>query len=103
MNWSSEPNAKLLDALMVLRSRSDARAFLRDLMTENEIEEFGKRFLTARMLSDAIPYTDIQNATGFSSTTVARVSKWLQTGAGGYRTVINRLHHPAVSSGRGLR
>jgi uncharacterized protein YerC len=62
-------------------------------MTESEIEEFAKRLTAAIMLSDNVPYSAIEKATGLSSTTVARVSKWLGGTEGGYRTVIARVHH----------
>ncbi|MBU0531190.1 helix-turn-helix domain-containing protein, partial [Patescibacteria group bacterium] len=60
--------------------------------------EFSKRWQAARMLSDKIPYTEIQKQTGLSSTTVARISKWLHRGMNGYNTIINRVHHAKPSS-----
>ena len=93
MNWESKENKRLIQAILALETTSEAKGFLRDLMTEGEIEEFGKRFKTAEMLVDKIPYSTIEKETGFSSTTVARVSKWLQGKQGGYKAMINKLHH----------
>ena len=104
MDWNRPENKELVSALLSLRTPREARRFLRDLMTENEIEEFGKRFKTAQMLTAGASYPEIQQATDFSQTTIARVSKWLQDGEDGYRLVIDRLHHHTpISSGRGLR
>ena len=90
--------------MLSLNTRNEAERFLRDLLTEEEIEEFARRFQTAQLLSADVPYTQIQAATGLSSTTIARVSKWLQGEQGGYRLVIDRLHHHApLARGRGLR
>lgn len=82
---------QLVTALMAVRNRDEALAFLRDLMTEAELREFSKRWKAARLLHEKVPYTSIESETGLSSATIARVSKWLQEGAGGYRMILNRL------------
>ncbi|MES2225765.1 MAG: YerC/YecD family TrpR-related protein [Patescibacteria group bacterium] len=93
MNWNSKEARTLLEAILSLKSENEARRFLRDLMTEKEIAEFGKRLQAAQMLTQNISYAVIEKQTGLSSTTVARVSKWLNGKEGGYKTVISRLHH----------
>ena len=97
MDWKTLENKELVEALCVLKTPNEIRRFLRDLLTESEITDFAKRLQTARLLSEGVPYPVIQKATGFSTTTIARVSKWLQTGEGGYRLVINRLHRAPIS------
>ena len=93
----------MVQALLALKTPDAARRFLRDLMTEKEIEEFGKRLAAAEMLTAQIPYSIIEKETGLSSTTVARVAKWLRGSEGGYRTVISALHnHNPIPSRRGL-
>ena len=103
MDWKKPENKALVEAVLALTSPGEVRRFLRDLLTEGEIEEFAKRLQTAALLSEKVPYSSIARQTGFSSTTIARVSKWLQKGEGGYTTIISRLHHhsPALSR-RGL-
>lgn len=78
---------------MALKTDDEARRFLRDLMTEKEIEEFAKRLRAAEMLTNKVPYSEIEKETGLSSTTIARVARWLKGKEGGYRIIINRLHH----------
>jgi TrpR-related protein YerC/YecD len=103
MNWGSNENKRLLQAILALETSDEARRFLRDLMTEGELEEFAKRLKTAEMLTDKIPYSVIEKETGFSSTTVARVSKWLNGKQGGYKSMINKLHHHnSIQTRRGL-
>jgi len=103
MDWKSNENQRLIQAILALRTNDEARRFLRDLMTKKEIEEFAKRLKAAEMLTAKIPYSVIEQKTGLSSTTVARVSKWLNGKEGGYKTIINRLHHHnSVQVGRGL-
>lgn len=93
MDWKNKENKRLIQAILALKSFDETKRFLRDLMTESEILECAKRLKTAEMLSKKVPYSTIEKETGFSSTTVARVSKWLNTGEGGYRSMINKLHH----------
>lgn len=45
------------------------------------------------MLTEKVSYSVIEKETGLSSTTVARVAKWLNGKEGGYRTIISKLHH----------
>lgn len=100
MDWNTDMNKALVRAFLALKTPEEARRFLRDLMTENEIEEFGKRLCAAQMLSRSVPYSTIEKQTGLSSTTIARVSKWLNGNLGGYKTVISRTHHTSPSLAR---
>lgn len=89
----SKKIGELMWAIMVLKTGSEARRFFRDLLTENELIEFGNRWKAARMLSKNILYTEIEKETGLSSTTIARVSKWLNNGKNGYKLVLSRINH----------
>ena len=84
----------LLKAFLSLKAEADAKDFLRDLLTEKEIDEFAKRLKAAQMLSDKHTYIEVERETGFSSTTVARVARWLNRGEGGYKNILAQLHHP---------
>lgn len=93
MKWKNKENKRLIKSILAIQTYDEAKRFLRDLMTEKEIKEFANRLKTAEMLTKKIPYSIIENETGLSSTTIARVSKWLNGKEGGYRTIINKLHH----------
>jgi len=95
---------ELTDAILALKNCNEAKRFLRDLLTKRELIEFGNRWKAARMLGKKVPYEKIEKETGLSSTTVARVSKWLNNGKNGYKLILNRLnhHHNFSPSGRGL-
>jgi len=103
MKWKTRKNQQLAQAFLALETVSETEQFLRDLMTESEIIEFGKRLEAARLLGANASYVTVQKETGLSSTTVARVAKWLRGSLGGYRLVLDRLHHhtnlPAGGSG----
>ena len=102
MQWSSR-ESNLTRAFLSLKNEAETRRFLRDLMTESEIREFSKRLWAAELLQQDVAYTVIEKKTGLSSATIARVSKWLKGKEGGYRDILDRLHHHGVSqAGRGL-
>jgi len=84
---------ELISAVIMLKDFGEAKKFLRDLLTESELVEFGNRWKVARMLSEKISYTKIEKETGLSSTTVARVSDWLKKGTGGYKLILKRNFH----------
>jgi TrpR-related protein YerC/YecD len=103
---NTEKIDELAAAITTLGSAGETKRFLRDLLTEQELAEFGNRWKTARMLSDGVPYSVIEKETGMSSTTIARVSKWLTGGQGGYQFMIKKLsaqkHHPQTLRKKGL-
>ena len=103
MDWKGTENRRLIQSILALRTDDETKRFLRDLMTEKEIKEFAKRLKAAEMLTEKVPYSVIEKETGLSSTTVARVAKWLNGKGGGYRTIISKLHHHnSIQSRRGL-
>ncbi len=81
----------LYSAITRLGSLEECRRFFRDLLTETEIREFTERWKVARMLWQGVPYTTIEEETGLSSRTIARVQKWLKQGKGGYLMMLRRL------------
>ena len=93
--WDNKNTNDLIVALLSLKNTTDMKRFLRDLLTENELIEFGKRWQTAQLLNANIPYTSIVKQTGLSSTTVARISKWLKNGAGGNAGYCLARYYPA--------
>ena len=93
--WNNPTTDDLLRAVLALKNLKEARQFFRDLLTEPELLEFGRRWQAAQMLEAKVPYSGIVSKTGLSSTTVARISKWLNNGLGGYKLMLARLnsHH----------
>jgi len=89
--WINQDTDALFEAILKLRNLDEARRFLRDLLTEKEIVKFGQRWKVARMLAKRIRYAEIEQETGMSSTTIARVHKWFKKGMGGYNLILKRL------------
>ena len=101
-DWNNKTTKSLMQAILKLKDETEAKKFFRDLLTEPELIEFGKRWQAAQMLDNNIPYSEIVQKTGLSSTTVARVSRWLTRGCGGYQLMLSRLHHANPSFGKRL-
>ena len=81
----------LLRVLAALDDEDTVFALLEDLFTIREIRETSQRLAVARLLSAGKSYAVIEEATGASATTIARVSKCLSYGAGGYTAALEVL------------
>lgn len=105
--WDNTKTKDLFGAILAIKNTQEARMFFRDLLTEQELIEFGNRWKAATMLYQKIPYSTIEKETGLSSRTIARISKWLNNGKGGYGLILQRLnshhHNSNSSSEKGLR
>jgi len=81
----------LLKVFAGLNDSDKIYALLEDLFTVREIKDTSQRLEVAQMLRAGRSYTDIEKATGASATTIARVSKALNYGAGGYAAAFEVL------------
>jgi TrpR-related protein YerC/YecD len=81
---------ELFQAVLTLETPAEIEAFLRDLCTLSELEAMAHRWQVARLLERGLPYLEIAERTGASTTTVTRVAHWLKHGEGGYRLALDR-------------
>lgn len=83
----------LCDALLTARDRDEMRRLLLDLCTPAEIRTLAERWHVARLLDETdLPYREIHDRTGVSTTTIVRVGRFLrQEPNEGYRRAIDRL------------
>ncbi len=82
---------KLYKAILCLKNEEECSAFFNDICTIQEMEALAQRIEVAQRLTKGESYVDINKNTGASTATISRVSKYLNYGAGGYQTVINRM------------
>ncbi len=80
----------LYRAVLSLRDAAEVQAFFRDLCTPAELQAMKDRWLVARLLQEDLPYRQIHERTGVSVTTIGRVARYLNDGAGGYATALKR-------------
>lgn len=85
----------LLRVLAAMDNPDEIFALLEDLFTVREIRETSQRLGVARMLAAGKSYAAIEARTGASATTIARVSKCLSYGAGGYEKALKILEDPS--------
>jgi len=97
MDWNTKENRQLIAGILKLENADEAKRFLRDLMTPQEIKEFANRFEAASLLSSDMQYNYIIEKTGLSSATIARIAKWLYGSLGGYRLILARLSNPIAN------
>ena len=81
----------LIRAFLSLKNEEECIAFLEDLMTQREIADIAQRLLVAKLLSEQVVYNKIVEDTGASTATIARINRACNYGAGGYKTVLERL------------
>jgi TrpR-related protein YerC/YecD len=83
----------LVDALLALRTRAEAEAFLADLCTPSEVRALSERWLVARLLDKGeLSYREIAQEAKSSTATVVRVARFLKDMPyQGYRRVLDRL------------
>ena len=83
----------LLEVFAHVTNPDDIFKLFEDLLTVREIKD------VARMLKAGKSYTAIEQKTGASATTIARVSKALNYGAGGYAVAFEALEESANDDG----
>ncbi len=81
----------LSEALLSLETPAEIKAFLEDLCTPAEIEAMVDRWRVVQLLVQKYSYREINQLTGVSVTTVGRVARYMEMGAGGYSTALERL------------
>jgi len=76
--------ASLCKALLSLKNVDEMSAFLHDLCTPAELEVMVDRWRVVPYLLDGVSYREIHERTAVSITTIGRVARYLNQGAGGY-------------------
>lgn len=94
MYLQTESMDRLFDTILNLKNKEECRAYLTDLCTVKELQDMAQRLDTAILLSRGYSYKRIMEQVEVSTATIGRVSKCLNYGAGGYRSVIDKLDTP---------
>lgn len=88
---SDSAETRLCKALLALRDVGEMRAFLHDLCTPAELEALVDRWTVVPFVLNGMPYREIHEHTAVSITTIGRVARFLNQGAGGYLTAAARV------------
>jgi TrpR-related protein YerC/YecD len=84
---------QLADALLALKTRAEAEAFLSDICTPAEVRALAERWHIAQLLDGGeLSYREVAEQANASTTTVTRVARFLrEMPFNGYRRVLDRL------------
>ncbi len=92
------PSDSLIEAILAMRSAGELRCLLEDLCTPAELEAIADRWRVVPLLLAGIAYREIHDRTGVSVTTIGRIARCLDLGAGGYRLAAERVLQDANRS-----
>lgn len=86
-----EKTDQLVKAILSLKNAEECYTFFEDLCTMKELADMTQRVWAARMLLDGATYDQIVKKVEISTATISRINRCIQYGAGGYKTVLERL------------
>ena len=91
MHLETESMDRLFETILTLGSKEECKAYFSDLCTVKELQDMAQRLDTAILLSRGYSYKKIMEQVDVSTATIGRVSRCLNYGSGGYRSVIGKL------------
>ena len=81
---------ELYEQFLKLETLEECELFFDDLCTVKELDSMLQRIKAAKMLLEDKTFIEVTNATKISSATLARVSKCIKYGDGGYKNIIEK-------------
>jgi len=77
-------------AVTLIETYEEAKAFFKDLLNPTEMAMLARRLQIAKMLEEGYSYEEITLILKVGYTTVAKVSRWLNSGTG-YKLIVQRM------------
>lgn len=87
----SESTDKLFKAIISLENIEECYRFFEDICTIKEIQSITQRLEVATLLRNKKTYTEIEELTGASTSTISRVNRVLNYGQDGYNLILDRI------------
>lgn len=81
---------ELFDEILKLETEEECAKFFDDLCTINELDAMLQRIKAAKMLLEDKTFQEVIKETQISSATLARVSKCIKYGDGGYKEILEK-------------
>lgn len=81
---------ELYEEILKLETIEECEKFFDDLCTINELDAMLQRIKAAKMLLEDKTFQEVTKETKISSATLARVSKCIKYGDGGYKDIIEK-------------
>lgn len=82
---------RFFTAVTSLGSYKEVKDFFKDLLHPQEITMLARRLKIAEMLLDGETYEEINRKMKAGYSTITKVHRWVNSGAGGYKIVAKRL------------
>ena len=82
--------SELYNEILKLDSIEECANFFDDLCTINELDAMLQRVKAAKMLLENKTFQEVTKETKISSATLARISKCIKYGDGGYRYILEK-------------
>ena len=82
--------SELYEEILKLESIEECDKFFDDLCTINELDAMLQRIKAAKMLLEDKTFQEVINETKISSATLARISKCIKYGDGGYKGILEK-------------
>jgi TrpR-related protein YerC/YecD len=86
--------------ISLLRSREEAKNFFKDLLTLSEVVMISRRLHVARLLMEGWKYEEIRRKMKIGVSTISHVDRWLNSGFGGYKSVVRRFKNGHLRKGK---
>lgn len=87
----NENTDKLFEAILSLKDIEECYRFFEDICTIKEIQSITQRLEVASLLRNKKTYTEIEELTGASTSTISRVNRVLNYGQDGYNLILDRV------------
>ena len=81
---------ELYEEILKLETIEECEKFFDDLCTINELDAMLQRIKAAKMLLDDKTFQEVTKETKISSATLARISKCIKYGDGGYKDILEK-------------
>ena len=82
---------RLFQSFLKLETIDECYAYFEDLCTIKELNDMSQRLEVAILLDQGLSYQKISEQVDVSTATIGRVSKCLNYGPGGYKTILKKL------------
>lgn len=81
---------ELFQEILKIETEEECEKFFDDLCTINELDAMLQRIKAAKMLLEDKTFQEVTKETKISSATLARVSKCIKYGDGGYKDILEK-------------
>jgi TrpR family transcriptional regulator, trp operon repressor len=79
---------ELAEAIVDIKDRTLAKAFLKNILTPAELEEIPKRLQIVKLLEKGVPQREVAKKLNVSIGTVSRGSRELKYGVSGFKEIL---------------